>query len=206
MIQWNPWNPNTAGTKQIGLLLYLHDTVEHLKPDYGWDQRNRSVIIDTWYSGTSETRLRLGPKTSVCYYIYMIQWNLWNPTTAGTKEIGLLLYLHDTVEPLKPDYGWDQRNRSVIIVTWYSGTFQTRLRLGPKKSVCYNIYMIQWNLWNPTTAGTKQIGLLLYLHDTVEPFKPDYRWDQRNRSVIISTWCSGTSETRLRLGPTKSVC
>jgi hypothetical protein len=70
----------------------------------------------------------------------MIQWNLSNPTTAGTKEIGLLLYLHDTVEhlkptmagtkdisllvylydtvePLKPDYGWDQRNWSVIIAT-----------------------------------------------------------------------------------------
>ena len=40
-----------------------------------------------------------------------------NPTTAGIKEIGRLLQLHDTVEPLKLDYGWDQRNRSVIIVT-----------------------------------------------------------------------------------------
>jgi hypothetical protein len=171
--------------------------VEPLKPDYGWDQRNRSVV-STWYSGTFETRLPLGSKKSVGYYSYMIQWNLWNRTTAGIKKIGLLLYLHDTVEPLNPttagikeigrllqlhdtveplklDYGWDQRNRSVIIVTWYSGTSDTRLRLGPKKSVCYYIYMIQWNLWNPTTAGYNEIGLLLYLHDTVEPFKPDYR-------------------------------
>ena len=34
----------------------------------------------------------------------MTQWILWNPTTAGTKQIGLLLKLHDTVEPLKPEY------------------------------------------------------------------------------------------------------
>jgi hypothetical protein len=157
--------------------------VEPLKPDYGWDQRNRSVV-STWYSGTFETRLPLGSKKSVGYYSYMIQWNLWNRTTAGIKKIGLLLYLHDTVEPLNPttagikeigrllqlhdtveplklDYGWDQRNRSVIIVTWYSGTSDTRLRLGPKKSVCYYIYMIQWNLWNPTTARIKEIGRLL---------------------------------------------
>ena len=148
--------------------------MEPLKPDYGWDQRNRSVV-STWYSGTFQTRLPLGSKKSVGYYSYMIQWNLWNRTTAGIKEIGRILQLHDTVEPLKLDYGWDQRNRSVIIVTWYSGTSDTRLRLGPKKSVCYYIYMIQWNLWNPTTAGYKEIGMLLYLHDTVEPFKPDYR-------------------------------
>ena len=70
-----PLNPTTAGTKEIGLL-YLHDRVEPLKPDYGWDQRNRSVIIATLYSGTSEIRLRLGPKKSVCYYSYMIQGNL----------------------------------------------------------------------------------------------------------------------------------
>jgi hypothetical protein len=50
--------------------------VEYLKPDYDWDQRIRSVIIATRYSGTSETRLRLGSKKSVCYYNYMIQWNL----------------------------------------------------------------------------------------------------------------------------------
>ena len=149
--------------------------MEPLKPDYGWDQRNRSVIIATWYRETSETRLRLGSKKLICYYIYMIQWNLWNPATAGIKVIRRLLQLHDTVEPLKLDYGWDQRNRSVIIVTWYSGTSDTRLRLGPNKSVCYYIYMIQWILWNPTTAAFKEIGMLLYLHDTVEPFKPDYR-------------------------------
>ena len=163
------------------------------------------VIIITWYSGTSETRLRLGPNKSVCYYNYTIEWNLWNPNTAGNKEIGLL-YLHDTVEPLKPDYGWDQWNRSVIIVTWYNGTSETRLRLGPKKSVCYYSYMIQWNLWNPTTAGINEIGRLLYLHDTVEPLKPDYGWDQRNRSVIIATWDSGTTETRLQLALNKLVC
>jgi hypothetical protein len=178
--------------------------VEPLKPEYDWDKRNRYAIIATWYSGTSETRLRLGPNNSVCYYNYTIQWNLWNPTTAGTKEIGLL-YLHDTVEPLKPDYRWDQRNRSVIIATWYSGTSETRLRLGPTKSVCYYSYMIQWNLWHSITAETKEIGLLLYLHDTVEPLKPDHGWVQRNRSVIISTWYSGTFQTRLPLGSKKSV-
>ena len=157
--------------------------MEPLKPEYDWDKRNRYAIIATWYSGTSETRLRLGPNNSVCYYNYTIQWNLWNPTTAGTKGIGLL-YLHDTVEPLKPDYRWDQRNRSVIIATWYSGTSETglqleskklvcyyiymiqwnlwtRLRLGSKKSVGYYSYMTQWNLWNSTTAGTNEIGLLL---------------------------------------------
>jgi hypothetical protein len=180
--------------------------MEPLKPDYGWDQRNRSVIIATWYSGTSENRLRLRPRKSVCYYNYTIQWNLWNPTTAVIKKIGLLLYLHDTVEPLKPDYGWDQRNRSVIIATWYSGTSETRLRLGPKKSVCYYSYMIQGNLWHPITAGTKEIGLLLYLYDTVEPLKPDHGWDQRNRSVSISTWYSGTFQTRRPLGLNKLVC
>ena len=161
MIQWNLWNQITAGIKEIGLLLYLHDTVEPLKPDCGWDQRNRSVSISTWYSGTFQTRLPLGSKKWVCYYSYMAQWNLWNPTTAGTKQIGLLLKLYDTVEPLKPECGWDERNRSAIIAKWYRGTFQNRLRLGSKKSVGYYSYMIQWNLWNPTTAGTKEIGLLL---------------------------------------------
>jgi hypothetical protein len=39
------------------------------------------------------------------------------PTMAGTKDISLLLYLYDTVEPLKPDYGWVQRNRYIIIST-----------------------------------------------------------------------------------------
>jgi hypothetical protein len=111
-----------------------------------YNSRLISLVLATWYSGTSETRLRLGPNNSVCYYNYTIQWNLWNPTTAGTKEIGLL-YLHDTVEPLKPDYRWDQRNRSVIIATWYSGTSETGLQLESKKLVCYYIYMIQWNLW-----------------------------------------------------------
>jgi hypothetical protein len=166
MIQWNLWNPTTAGTKDISLLLYLNDTVEPLKPDYDWDQRHQSVIISTWYSGTSETRLRLGPKKSVCYYSYMI----------------------------------------VIIPTWYNRTSETRLTLGSTKSVSYYIYMKQWNLWSPNTAGTNETGLLLYLHDTMEPLKPENGWDQRNRSIIIFTWYSGTSETRLRLGPKKLVC
>jgi hypothetical protein len=84
------------------------------------------------------------------------------------------------VEPLKPDYGSDQTNRSASIATWYSGTSQTRLPLESKKSVGYYSYMAQCNLWDPTTDGTKQIGLLLKLYDTVEPLKPEYDWDERD--------------------------
>jgi hypothetical protein len=67
----------------------------------------------------------------------MTQWILWNPTTAGTKQIGLLLKLHDTVEPLKHEY---------------AGTKQIGLLLKLHDTV---------EPLKPEYAVTKEIGLLL---------------------------------------------